>query len=129
MGDTEAEPTKTAIAIAGGTSTTEDGATATPAVRPAWTTHYDNVVSKVPSSLASKLPTSSQAASTVDKISGQFSTIRKSGREKFEELRGTKTFKGVESRFSAASFLGHAYSITNETAVDLNVSLNQVSSY
>jgi hypothetical protein len=99
---------------------TEEVATATPA----WHKQYDTLSSKLPDSISRRLPSSTEAQSSLD-------TLSKNVTEKYgTAVSSTKKFGEVSKanyeRLSAATFTKNAWSISNETQVPINVALGQV---
>lgn len=119
----------------------EAGASATPfadasrPTTPQWTAQYDKAVAALPTSIASRLPTSTIAAEHVGALSDKVATLSASGKDQLGELSrsGSKKVNQLRARatgrLSEASedVFANAWSVTNGTNVALNISLNQVS--
>ncbi|GAA5895007.1 uncharacterized protein JCM6883_002288 [Sporobolomyces salmoneus] len=90
----------------------------------AWTKQYDTISSKLPDAVSKRLPTSSQAQSSLD-------TLTKNVTQTYgTAVNSTKQFgqtqKANYARLSAQTFTKNAWSITNETQIPINVALGQV---
>lgn len=145
------EPTKTSSEASGSTTPIPaDSATPAPAQQdapgtaapPAWTTHYDSLLTKLPAAISSHIPPSAVAASTVDAVTTRLSAFSSTGTAHLSALgstgsaqlgelqrNGSKRLESIKNggkKLGPDQFLKQAYSITNETQVALNVSLNQV---
>ena len=91
---------------------------------PAWHKQYDALSSKLPDAISKRLPTSTEAQSSLD-------TLSKNVTERYDSaVSGTKklgeTSKANYARLSARTFASNAWSISNETQVPINVALGQV---
>ncbi|GAA5924394.1 uncharacterized protein JCM15063_005627 [Sporobolomyces koalae] len=91
---------------------------------PAWHKQYDTLSSKLPDAISKRLPSATEAQSTLNSVS---STVT----EKYTNVAtATKKFgensKANYARLSAQTFTSNAWSITNETQIPLNVALGQV---
>ncbi|KAM0749498.1 hypothetical protein T439DRAFT_357834 [Meredithblackwellia eburnea MCA 4105] len=109
---------------------------------PTWTKHYDTLKTKLPTQLSSRLPSSAVAASTVGDLStrlsslttssaAQLTDLQRSGSKRLGKVRdgGKEWSEGVRKKIGEGSNVvwgKNAWSVTNETQVVINVSLNQV---
>ncbi|ORY88683.1 hypothetical protein BCR35DRAFT_301483, partial [Leucosporidium creatinivorum] len=121
-------------------ATEEAAASATPftdSYRPAapqWTTQYDKAVAALPTSIASRLPTSAVAAEHVSTLSDKVSTLSATGKDQLGELSrsGSKKVDQLRARATGRfsemgeDVFANAWSVTNTSNVALNISLNQV---
>jgi hypothetical protein len=109
----------------------------TPANSRAWKSQYDSLQSSLPSALQSRLPSSRQVDQTLSTISStsteQFERAKSAsmvtlGRieEKIDEVKRSGLGKTKEM-WETSRFLDKAYSVTNQSQITLNVSLDQVS--
>lgn len=116
---------------------TTDTPTATTEVAgqaPAWQAKYDAARSSLPAAVQARLPTSATAAQHVSTISDKIDVLTAQGKDKLGQLSKTSAIKAGEWRNQAAavrlstdqSVLSKAWSVTNETNIALNLSLNQV---
>lgn len=108
---------------------------------PAWTSTYDTVQSKLPTFVSTRLPSSTTAAATVSQVSSQLSTLGTSSKEHLSTLNasgkelkraGSKRFVDLseslkQRKLTPEALTANAWSVTNQTQVSLNISLNQVS--
>lgn len=103
---------------------------------PKWVEAYESTLTKLPPALAARLPSSSAAVRSValaqDKLGGlgdaskqQWETASKYTAAKAAALREAASKKSSEAR---VEWMKQAWSVTNETQLPLNISLNQVSS-
>jgi hypothetical protein len=129
--DTDTKPTMLEAEAAVSPSVTSEGPTPV-AAKPAWTTTYDSLQSRLPPAISSRLPASTTAAETVCHISTRLSTLSTTSKEHFGELQRSGS-KRVDKMRAASSkklapeaLFACAWSVTNETQVPINVSLNQV---
>ncbi|KAK4702556.1 hypothetical protein P7C70_g3667, partial [Phenoliferia sp. Uapishka_3] len=104
---------------------------------PTWTKHYDTLKTKLPASISSHIPSSTEAAATVDQLSERISTLtatsttqlgelQRSGSKRIDKMKESNAMLAARKRLSPDQFLTQAYSIRNDTQIAVNVSLNQV---
>lgn len=103
--------------------------------RQGWVAAYDTTLSKLPPAIATRLPTTESAARSVALAQDKLAGFGEAGKQQWTEasrfavaqanvLRTAATKNGPHS----VEWLKQAWSVTNETQVPLNISLNQVPS-
>ncbi|GAA5991560.1 hypothetical protein JCM10908_005763 [Rhodotorula pacifica] len=125
-----------AEAKATGSSTPEAAGATTPngSERPAgWIATYDQTISKLPPALATRLPTGETAAKSVALAQDKLAGFGEASKQQWTEASKFTAAKANALREAAAKnspakieWLKQAWSVTNETQVPLNISLNQV---
>lgn len=101
---------------------------------PSWQSKYEAARSSLPSGIQSRLPTSAEAAQHVSTISDKIDVLAAQGKDRLAQFSKTSSIKAETWRNQAnavrlstdQSVLSKAWSVTNETNVALNLSLNQV---
>lgn len=96
-----------------------------------WVATYDSTLRKLPPAIATRLPTSETAASSValaqDKLSGFGEASKQSWDVVAHKANALRQAAQARTGPARVEWLRQAWSITNETQVPLNISLNQVS--
>lgn len=95
-----------------------------------WVAAYDSTLRKLPPAIATRLPTSETAASSValaqDKLSGLGEASKQSWEVVAQKANGLRQAAQARTGPASVEWLRQAWSVTNETQVPLNISLNQV---
>lgn len=123
-----------------GTATDEKPPETAPAAGPpesgastpsSWVAAYDSTLRKLPPAIATRLPTSETAASSValaqDKLSGLGDASKQSWDVVANKAAALRQAAQARTGPARVEWLRQAWSVTNETQVPLNISLNQVS--
>ncbi|GAA5952976.1 hypothetical protein JCM8115_002399 [Rhodotorula mucilaginosa] len=95
-----------------------------------WVAAYDSTLRKLPPAIATRLPTSETAASSValaqDKLTGLGEASKQSWEVVAQKANGLRQAAQARTGPASVEWLRQAWSVTNETQVPLNISLNQV---
>lgn len=96
-----------------------------------WVAAYDSTLRKLPPAIATRLPTSEAAASSValaqDKLTGLGEASKQSWDVVAQKANALRQAAQPRTGPARVEWLRQAWSVTNETQVPLNISLNQVS--
>ncbi|KAK4056111.1 hypothetical protein OIO90_002842 [Microbotryomycetes sp. JL221] len=140
-GASTTQPTSTAAAAP--VDDNEDGAN-TPRPVAGWTKTYANMTKRLPDSISSRLPTTEQAQSHVETLTTKVEELSSASKVKYDEwsvaskqkydemsLASKDRYTKAKSSYKASKLnpdrmFDKAWSVSNETNVALNVSLNQV---
>ncbi|GAA5860212.1 hypothetical protein JCM3774_000345, partial [Rhodotorula dairenensis] len=101
--------------------------------RQGWVAAYDSTLSKLPPAIATRLPTSESAAKSIALAQDKLAGFGEAGKQQWTDASRFAAAQATALRTAAArngphsvEWLKQAWSVTNETQVPLNVSLNQV---
>lgn len=121
---TDEKPAETAAAVPPESGSSTPSSTG-------WVAAYDSMLRKLPPAIATRLPTSETAASSValaqDKLSGFGEASKQSWDVVAQKANGLRQAAQARTGPARVEWLRQAWSVTNETQVPLNISLNQVS--
>ena len=121
---TDEKPAETAAAVPPESGSSTPSSTG-------WVAAYDSTLRKLPPAIATRLPTSETAASSValaqDKLSGFGEASKQSWDVVAQKANGLRQAAQARTGPARVEWLRQAWSVTNETQVPLNISLNQVS--
>ncbi|KDE02647.1 hypothetical protein MVLG_06806 [Microbotryum lychnidis-dioicae p1A1 Lamole] len=125
--------TSSATSATAGTAASTSPASGITTPQPAWMKHYEKFVqSAVPNAISSRLPSSGTVAQSLDQTQAKLQEITTTSKASLDKTwsvgktRYSEWKLATDRKMNKEQFFKNAWSVTNETQVVLNVSLNQV---
>ncbi|KAI5475075.1 hypothetical protein MNV49_001951 [Pseudohyphozyma bogoriensis] len=108
------------------TPSTSSSRAATPPPAASWSTHYSTLVSKLPATVSSRLPSAQQAETHVGALQSRFAETGRAAKVNWDKVKDNPAWKQAGEKMDPERLCTQAWSVTNCTQIPVNLSLNQV---